>query len=168
MVGDVAASGGIIGETRLTVGRVTDIDQTWLTIDTPADVTQVLTTTAQTVVVKASAGAPSDVAPGARVIIKYADSQRQRALEFVVLASDSLHGVPVLEATAESITVRTLAGSPATVDTTNASVDKSAVAAWSDISIGSMIFARAKIAEEDDLVAEEIIVLPVDTVFGTG
>jgi hypothetical protein len=147
---------------------VTEVDPESVRIDTPAGVAQRLSTTPQTTVVKASAGAPSDVVPGARVVVRYVPtSQRQQAAELVVLASDSLHGLPVVDATAESITIRNLGGEPVTVDTTGASVDKSSPASASDVTVGSMIFVRAKLLENGDLAAEEIIVLPVDTVFGS-
>jgi hypothetical protein len=158
----------LIGENRVTVGRVTEAAPASVTIDTPGGLSQTVLTTPQTVVVKASAGAPSDVVPGARVVVKYVPtSQRQQVAELVVLGSGSLHGLPVVDATADSITIRNLGGEAVTVDTTGASVDKTSAASASDVAVGAMIFVRAKLVENGDLVAEEIIVLPVDTVFGS-
>jgi hypothetical protein len=162
-----ASRSQLIGEKRVTVGRVTEVDPEFVTIDNPAGMAQTVLTTPQTVVVKASAGAASDVVPGARVVVKYVPtSQRQQVAELVVLASDSLHGLPVVAATADSITIRNLGGDAVTVDSTGASVDKTSAASASDITVGSKIFVRAKLVENGDLVAEEVIVLPVDTVFG--
>jgi hypothetical protein len=165
-----AAEPNLIGEKRVTVGRVTALDDGSVTIEIPrGNATQHLSTTADTVVVKASAGAASDIAPGVRVVLKYRPgTQNQKVDELVVLGADSLHGVPVLEMSTNSITIRNLAGTSLVLDTEGASIDKTSSASLSDVAVGSMIFVRARLLSEGELGADEIIVLPVDTVFGSG
>jgi hypothetical protein len=163
-----AAEPNLIGEFRLTVGRVTALDSESVTIDTPGGKSQQLAITAQTEVVNASAGAPADVVAGARVVVKYEPgSQHQQAVEVVVLPADSRHGVPVVEAGADSMTIKNLSGTSISVSTDDARIDKTAVGSLEDISDGSMLYIRAKLVGDSDLAADEIIVLPVDTVFGS-
>jgi hypothetical protein len=165
-----AAEPNYIGEHWVTVGRVTALDEGSVTIEIPrAKATQHLSTTASTVVVKASAGAASDIVAGARVVVRYRPgTQNQKVDELVVLGADSRHGVPVVETSADSITIKNLAGASLTLDTEGASIDKTSSASPSDVAVGSMLFVRGRLVGEGELAADEIIVLPVDTVFGSG
>jgi hypothetical protein len=163
-----AAEPNLIGEIRLTVGRVTAFDSKSVAIDTPGGKAQQLATSEQTQVVKAAAGAPADVVAGARVVVKYEPgSQNQQAVEVVVLPADSRHGVPVVEAGADAMTIKNLSGTAIAVSTADARIDKTAIGSLEDIAVGSMLYVRARLVGDSDLVAEEIIVLPVDTVFGS-
>jgi hypothetical protein len=163
-----AAEPNPLEDIRLTVGRVTAFDPESVVIDTPGGKSQQLATTEQTHVMKASAGAPADVVTGARVVVKYEPgSQNQQAVEVVVLPADSRHGVPVVEAGDDSMTIKNLAGISIVVSTDEARIDKTAIGSLDDVAVGSMLYVRAKLVGDSDLAADEIIVLPVDTVFGS-
>jgi hypothetical protein len=163
-----AAEPNPLEDIRLTVGRVTAFDPGSVVIDTPGGKSQQLATTDQTQVVKASAGAPADVVAGARVVVKYEPgTQNQQAVEVVVMPADSRHGVPVIDAGDDLMTIKNLAGTSITVNTDEARIDKTAIGSLEDIAVGSMLYVRAKVVGSSELAADEIIVLPVDTVFGS-
>jgi hypothetical protein len=157
----------LVGEVRRTVGRVNALDPSLVTIATPTGQTQQISTTDETVVMTAAVGALRDVRAGSRVVVKNQPGLPNEALEVVVLPATSLHGVPVVADTPDSITIRHLLGNLVTVNTAEARVDKATSGTINDMTIGSTIFVRGRIVGAGNLAAEEIIVLPDGTTFGT-
>jgi hypothetical protein len=157
----------LVGQTRRTVGRVTSLEPTLVTIATPTGQTQQITTTGETAVMNATVGVLRDVRAGARIVVMDREDSENHAREVVVLPATSLHGVPVVADTPDSITIRNLSGQLVTVNTTGARVDKATNGNIGDITVGGTVFVRAKAAGTGNLTAEEIIVLPAGTAFGT-
>jgi hypothetical protein len=66
-----------------------------------------------------------------------------------------------------AITMKNLLGELFTVNTAGAQIDTTTIATVFDIPMESTIFVRAKRANSRSLAADEIIVLPEDTAFGS-
>jgi hypothetical protein len=157
----------LVGQARRTVGQVIALDPSLVTIITPAGQSQQIATTGETTVMNAIAGTLRDVRAGARIVVKYQRGSQTDAAELVVLPATSLNGVQVVADTPDSITIRNLSGQLVTVNTSGARVDKATSGSTNDVSIGSTILVRAKVANAGNLAAEEIMVLPDGTAFGT-
>jgi hypothetical protein len=65
------------------------------------------------------------------------------------------------------LTIKNLWGELYTVNTAGAQIDTTTVATVGEIPMGSTIFVRATRANARSLAADEIVVLPEDTDFGT-
>lgn len=122
--------------------------------------------TSETVVARGALGTPEDVRAGDRIIVKNRPGT-QEAVEIVVLPPESPHGVPVVDVTPDSMTIQNVTGQLVTMNTAGARVDTTTVGTVSEITNGSTIFVRAKVADAGKWAAVEIIVLPDGTAFGT-
>ena len=159
--------GNLIGEIRLTVGRVTAIDRETLTIENPGGNIQQLTTSAQTGVVTASVGTADELSPGSRAVIKYKPGSQSDADEIVVLPSDSLRGLPIVGIEADAMTIKSIAGQSVRVNIDSVRIDHTAAATPNDLMVGSTAFIWARKLPAGGLVADEIIAFPGETAFGS-
>jgi hypothetical protein len=150
----------------LTVGRVNALGPALVSIATPTGQAQRITMSSETLVVKGAVGTFEDVHVGARVVFK-AQPGTTDAVEVVVLPAESHGGLPVVAVAPHAITLKNLWGELFTVNTSGAQIDTTTVATVGEIPMGSTIFVRAKRADSRSLAADEIIVLPEDTDFGT-
>jgi hypothetical protein len=153
--------------TRLTVGRVNALGPALLSIATPAGQAQRIKMTNETVVVKGAVGSFDDVYAGARVVVKKLPGAMKDAAEVVVLPAESHHGLPGIAVDEDSMTLKNLLGELFTVNTAGAQIDTTRLATIGEITMGSTIFVRARPADSRSLAADEIIVLPDDTAFGS-
>ncbi len=156
----------LFGETTRTVGRVDAVEPNLIRIATPGGQTQQITTTGDTVIVKGAVGTSQDLREGARIVVKYQPGSPEHAVEVVVLPAESRHGVPVVAVTPDSLTIRNLGGELVTVNTAGTRIDKTTVGNASEITVGSTVLVRAKLADAGKLAADDIIVLPDGTAFG--
>lgn len=156
----------LLRETRRTVGRVDAVEPNLLTIATPGGQTQQIAMTSDTVVVKGTVGTSQDLREGARIVVKYEAGSQEQVVEVVVLPAESLHGLPVVAVTPDSLTIRNLSGQLVTVNTAGARIDTTTVGTASEISLGSTVFVRAKLGKGGKLAADDVIVLPDGTAFG--
>ncbi len=154
-------------ETRLTVGRVNALGPALLSIATPAGQPQRIKMTSETVVVKGAIGSFDDLYEGARVLVKKLPGVSGEAAEVVVLPAESHHGLPVIAVEPDSMTLKNLLGELFTMNTAGAQIDTTTAATIGEITMGSTIFVRARPADSRSMAADEIIVLPDDTAFGT-
>jgi hypothetical protein len=155
----------LIRGTTLTVGRVNALGPALVSIATPAGQPQRITMSSDTLVVKGAVGTFEDVYVGARVLVKTQPGTTD-AVEVVVLAPESRHGLPVVDVAPDVLTLKNLWGELYTVNTAGAQIDTTTVATVGEIPMGSTIFVRATRANARSLAADEIIVLPEDTDFG--
>jgi hypothetical protein len=156
--------------TTLTVGRVKALGPALVSIATPAGQAQLIKMSNETLVVMGVVGVFEDVYVGARVVIKARAGTQPGtpdAVEVVVLPPESHHGLPVVAIAPNAITIKNLLGELFTVNTAGAQIDTTTIATVFDIPMESTIFVRAKRANSRSLAADEIIVLPEDTAFGS-
>jgi hypothetical protein len=156
----------LIRGTTLTVGRVNALGPALVSIATPGGLAQRITMSSETLVARGAVGTFEDVYVGARVIIKTQPGTTE-AVEVVVLPPESNHGLPVVAVAPDVITLKNIAGQLFTLNTAGAQIDTTTVATVGEIPMGSTIFVRAKRANSRSLAADEIIVLPEDTAFGS-
>jgi hypothetical protein len=160
------AEPNLLRETRRTVGRVDAVEPNLITIATPGGQTQQITITSDTVIVKGALGTSQDLREGARIVVKYEPGAQQHVVEVVVLPAESLHGLPIVAVTPDSLTIRNLSGELVTVSTSGARIDTTTVGTASEITLGSTVFVRAKLGDAGKLAADDVIVLPDGTAFG--
>lgn len=121
-------------------------------------------TSATTVVVKASAGSPSDIKAGDRVVSKPKQGQTTQAEEIIVLPANSKLGSPVVSATANSMTI-TSGGKNVTVNTTGATVLTVTAAKTTEITPGAKVITQVRRTNGSTLTATEVILLPATSKF---
>jgi len=122
--------------------------------------------TSETVVAWGALGTPEDLRAGDRIIVK-SRPRTQEAVEIIVLPPESPHGLLVVDVAPDSTTIKNLLGELVTLNTAGARIDTTTVATVREITNGSTIFVRAKLAGAGKWTALEIIVLPDGTTFGT-
>jgi hypothetical protein len=150
-----------------TVGQVVGIESGRVSITTPVGQKQQIVTTSETIVVNAEIGDHNDVHAGDRVIVKTRAPGQLEAVELVVLPATSSHGLPVVAVAPDSVTYKALSGDMITVGTTSARIDKTTIGSIRDIGTGATVFALVQLTDGGTLAADELIVLPNDTAFGT-
>ena len=150
-----------------TVGQVVGIESSGVSITTPVGQKQQIVTTSETVIVKTKVGDHKDVHAGDRVIVKTRAPGQLEAVELIVLPATSSHGLPVVVVAPDSLTYKGLSGDMITVGTTGARIDKSTIGSTRDISTGATVFALVQLTDGGTMAADELIVLPNDTAFGT-
>jgi hypothetical protein len=150
----------------LTVGRVNAVGPTLVSIAAPTGSSQRITMTSETVVALGTLGTPEDVRAGDRIIVKNRTGTPE-PVELIVLPPESPHGLLVVDLTPDSTTIKNPAGELVTLNTAGTRIDTTTVGTVSDITNGSTIFVRAKLAAAGKWAAVEIIVLPDGTTFGT-
>jgi hypothetical protein len=164
-MGEAASSRA--GATILTVGRVNALGPALMSIATPTGQAQRIKMSSETVVAKGAVGTFEDVQAGARVVVKKQPGTFKDALEVIVLPADSHSGLPVVSVSPDSMTMKNLGGELFTVNTAGAQIDTTTVATIDEIRMGSTIFVRARTADSRSMAADEIIVLPDETAFGS-
>ena len=118
-------------------------------------------------VMKGAVGTFEDVQAGARVVVKKQPGTFKDAVEVIVLPADLHSGLPLVSVSPDSMTMKNLGGELFTVNTAGAQIDTTTVATIDEIRMGSTIFVRARAADSRSMAADEIIVLPDDTAFGS-
>jgi hypothetical protein len=159
--------GPSIGRLRRTIGRVKTIEPGLVTIVTPAGKLQRLTTNASTTAFEANEGTPADIHIDDRVVVRYHPGSKTDAQEVIVLAPDTVYGLPVTEAEDDWIAVRDFQGIVSSMLLTDAKIDKTTPVPVADVVNFSIVFVIATQGDNGDLTASEIIVLPESTTFGT-
>ena len=150
-----------------TVGRVRSVGAGAVIITTPNGQTQEIATNATSTVLVAAKGTRADLSAAERVVVKPQPSRPLDAMEVIVLPADNAHGLPVTAVAPQSISVTNVLGEVIAFNTAEAMVDRATDAGIDDVTDGATVFVQAKVSDDGKLTAEEIIVLPAGTTFGT-
>jgi hypothetical protein len=155
--------GPVTGALGQRVGKVTATNPTSITVTTKQRGAQTLTTTAKTVIEKATPGTIADVHTGLRVLVTVG------AKEMIVLPATSKLGRVVTKVGSDLIKIGKSNGLPAgsfkTADVHLVSVAKPATAA--DVSTGDSILVGGSAKSTSTFAAAEIIVLPASSGFAS-
>jgi uncharacterized protein YabE (DUF348 family) len=146
------------------VGTVSAVSPTSITVAPAKGAARKVTLGKATVVVKAGAGAASDIAANTRVVWSGAAGSFTSAKIVIVLAATARIGTKVNAADATTMTLQNN-GKVTKVTTTGATVNKTAPATVASIAKGDKVMVGAVRAKTGQVTATEIVVLPSNSTF---
>jgi hypothetical protein len=158
-------------ESTRTVGRVTAVDGTTLTLLTPAARVQQITVDETTAVFLTAPGDAADVTEDSRVVVKYHVDSPTSAQEVIVLPGDNPYGLPVVQCEPDWVTTKNALGKLLETYLGYSTIKRTRLGSYEDVAEGSMLFGfiarRTSDESQRDFTAKVLIVLPEDTAFGS-
>jgi hypothetical protein len=146
------------------VGTVSAVAPNSITVAPTKGAARKVTLGKGAVVVKAGAGAASDIAANARVVYSGAAGSFTTAKVVIVLAATARIGTKVNSADATTMTLQN-AGKVTKITITGATVNKTAPATVASIAKGDKVMVGAVRTKTGQVVATEIVVLPSNSTF---
>jgi hypothetical protein len=144
------------------VGTVSAVTPNVITVAPTKGAARKVTLEKATVVVKAGAGAASDIAVNSRVVFSAASFTKAKVV--IVLATTARIGTKVTAADATTMTLLN-AGKVAKLTITGATVNKTAPATVASVLKGSKVMVGATRTKTGQVIATEIVVLPSNSTF---
>lgn len=144
------------------VGTVSAVTPNVITVAPTKGAARKVTLEKATVVVKAGAGAASDIAVNSRVVFSAASFTKAKVV--IVLATTARIGTKVTAADATTMTLLN-GGKVAKLTITGATVNKTAPATVASVVKGSKVMVGATRTKTGQVIATEIVVLPSNSTF---
>jgi hypothetical protein len=144
------------------VGTVSAVTPNVITVAPTKGAARKVTLEKATVVVKAGAGAASDIAVNSRVVFSAASFTKAKVV--IVLATTARIGTKVTAADATTMTLLN-GGKVAKLTITGATVNKTAPATVASVLKGSKVMVGATRTKTGQVIATEIVVLPSNSTF---
>ena len=146
------------------VGTVSVVAPNSITVTPTKGAARKISLAKGTVVVKAGAGAASDIAANARVVFSGAAGSYTTAKVVLVLPAAARIGQKVTSADATTMTLQN-GGKVAKITTTGATVNKTAPATVASVVKGAKVMVGAVRTKAGALIATEIVILPSNSTF---
>jgi hypothetical protein len=144
------------------VGTVSAVTPNVITVAPTKGAARKVTLEKATVVVKAGAGAASDIAVNSRVVFSAASFTKAKVV--IVLATTARIGTKVTAADATTMTLLS-GGKVAKLTITGATVNKTAPSTVASVLKGSKVMVGATRTKTGQVIATEIVVLPSNSTF---